>query len=138
MYAKIDLDGLKRQIDAALDCGKFKIADALIETHDLISALTLPDEAEVNRMKSTAVFNRAKSARSSKGFKIGYTSPKVVKWDDKLDKLLVSTLVGTGAEFDVFMAQCGIDGITHSAIRSRIYKLGYVRPDKIWIKKEGK
>ena len=138
MNVEIDLEGLKRQIDVALGCGKFKVADVLIETYDLIRALTLPDEAEVGRMKSEAVFNRAKLAKSSKGFKIGYTSPKVVKWDDELDELLVSTLVGTGAEFGVFMDRCGIDRITYSAVRSRIYKLGYVRPGKIWIKKEGK
>ncbi len=122
----INLDELRRTIKL-LD-GEQK--DKLITFIEMCEVYGEVDTLDVEMRKSIYTFNRAKSPLVKESFH----SPKCIKWNAKLDKLLISTLVDKGETYGAFMKSCGIDGVTEGAVRNRIYKLGWRRPGTEWVK----
>ncbi len=127
MVVELDLDELKRDIQVALDTKNFTVADKLISVYDMIETLTIPDKRDVDFRRSEAVFNRSSAAKSVTGHRIGYKSKKIIKWNKENVDALIFSIVECGESFDDYRKISGNTEASDTALRTRVWKSGYIK-----------
>ncbi len=69
------------------------------------------------------------------GHATGFKSPKQVRWNDERDSMLIAAALRGQETLERLSSTDGM-GVTLKALKSRLYKLGYIFRDGSWSKKE--
>jgi hypothetical protein len=126
-YVVIDMDELKDEVEVAYEAGNYRYAGQLMTAIDTIEVYGKP---ELPFPGTTALFNEPKTPLVKKP-KTTRSSPKVIRWskDKKMSDLLVKTLVEDKGTYEDFR-RLSKTKATDSSMRTRMYVLGYRRPNE--------